>query len=86
VEISPSENLTLTSYILETRVHNKIASIFIEIQASKVDYVLLFSHGNQTDIGYMLDTYLGIILSTITLDLAYNFNINVLAYEYSGYG
>lgn len=75
----------MTSYILETRAQNKIATVFIEIQSSKVDYVLLFSHGNATDLGYMLDTYLG-SLFLLTIDLAYNFNINVLAYEYSGYG
>lgn len=38
---------------------NRIASVFVEIQETKIDYVLLFSHGNSTDLGYMLNTYLG---------------------------
>jgi fermentation-respiration switch protein FrsA (DUF1100 family) len=37
----------------------------------------MFSHGNSTDLGYMLDNF---------LDLAFNCKINVFAYEYSGYG
>lgn len=41
------------------------------------DYVILFSHGNSTDIGYMLDAQ---------LDLTYNCKINVITYDYSGYG
>ena len=57
----------------------------MEIQSSKIDFVLLFSHGNSTDLGYMIDTYLGKFFFP-TLDLAMNFNINVFAYEYSGYG
>jgi len=37
-----------------------MASLFIEIQRERIDYCLLFSHGNAADLGYMLDTYLGI--------------------------
>jgi hypothetical protein len=59
IDIAPYENLTITSYILGTSQDTRIASVFVEIQASKIDYVLLFSHGNATDLGYMLDTYLG---------------------------
>jgi hypothetical protein len=41
------------------------------------EYVVLFSHGNSTDIGLMLDSH---------LDLAYNCKINIFAYDYEGYG
>ena len=58
-DIAPYENLTIASYLLDTAKRNRIATLFVEIQASKVDYVLLFSHGNTTDLGYMVDTYLG---------------------------
>ena len=54
-----------------------MASIYIEYQKIKSDYVILFSHGNSTDIGFMLDSY---------LDIAYNCKINVFSYDYAGYG
>ena len=57
-------------------VHHKrrnIASIYIEYKKTPSDYVILFSHGNSTDLGYMLDCY---------LDLAYNCKINVFSYDY----
>lgn len=38
---------------------------------------MIHSHGNSADLGIMLDTY---------LDLAYNLNINVIGYDYTGYG
>lgn len=41
------------------------------------DYLIIYSHGNSTDLGWMLESY---------LDLSYNCKINVLAYDYSGYG
>ena len=48
------------------------------IQTTKMnDYVMIYSHPNSTDMGLMLDSY---------LDLAYNLKINVLGYDYTGYG
>lgn len=41
------------------------------------DYVVIYSHGNSTDIGNQIDSY---------LDLSLNCKINVLAYDYCGYG
>ncbi|KAM3133257.1 hypothetical protein pb186bvf_014685 [Paramecium bursaria] len=41
------------------------------------DYVLLFSHGNASDLGFMIDTL---------IDLQNNLRVNVFAYEYTGYG
>jgi predicted oxidoreductase len=41
------------------------------------DYVVIYSHGNSPDMGIMLDTY---------LDMCYNLGINVVAYDYFGYG
>jgi abhydrolase domain-containing protein 17 len=54
-----------------------LSSIFVRYEKAVSDYCVIFSHGNSTDIGYMIDSY---------LDLAYNCKINVLAYDYSGYG
>lgn len=39
--------------------------------------VLLHSHANSTDIGLMMDAY---------LDLSFNLKVDVVAYDYSGYG
>lgn len=38
---------------------------------------MIHSHGNSPDLGIMLDSY---------LDLAYNLDINVIGYDYSGFG
>lgn len=38
---------------------------------------MIFSHGNSTDNGWMIDSY---------LDIGYNCKINLLGYDYSGYG
>ena len=40
-------------------------------------YTLLYSHGNAEDIG---------LISTFLLDLAYLLQINIICYDYSGYG
>ena len=37
----------------------------------------MHSHANSTDLGLMMDSY---------LDLAYNLKVDVLAYDYNGYG
>ena len=47
------------------------------VQIDKSDYCILHSHSNATDLGYMLDNY---------KDLCYNLGVNILAYDYAGYG
>ena len=41
------------------------------------DYLIIYSHPNASDIGLMLDNF---------LDLSYNLKINILGYDYTGYG
>lgn len=60
-----------------TKSKRKVAGIYIENQKFVSNYIIIFSHGNSTDIGYMLDSF---------LDLAYNCKINIFSYDYCGYG
>lgn len=39
--------------------------------------MVIYSHPNSTDLGLMLDNY---------LDLASNLGVNVIGYDYTGYG
>ena len=41
------------------------------------EYIVLHSHGNSSDIGVLLDSY---------LDLSYNLGVDVIGYDYPGYG
>ena len=76
----------MTGYFLKGRKGNKIASLYVKSTFPISDMVILFSHGNASDLGYMLDTLIGNLCFLIILDLCTNLRINVFAYEYSGYG
>ncbi|XP_001347181.1 hypothetical protein (macronuclear) [Paramecium tetraurelia strain d4-2] len=77
IPIPKQENLELTGYFLKGRKAHRIASLYLKYQFPASDYVMLFSHGNASDLGYMIDTL---------IDLCSNLRINIFAYEYSGYG
>jgi hypothetical protein len=51
VEVEPEEDLNIVSYLLETRNNNVISSLFVEIRHTKVRNVILYSHGNSSDLG-----------------------------------
>ncbi|KAL4465253.1 hypothetical protein ABPG74_001967 [Tetrahymena malaccensis] len=46
-------------------------------QAAHRNFVIIHSHGNSTDMGHMIDIY---------LDLVQNLRVDLIAYDYSGYG
>ncbi|CAD8046094.1 unnamed protein product [Paramecium primaurelia] len=75
--IPKQDNLELTGYFLKGRKGHRIASLYVKSAFPISDMVILFSHGNASDLGYMIDTL---------IDLCTNLRINVFAYEYSGYG
>ncbi|KRX10365.1 hypothetical protein PPERSA_00845 [Pseudocohnilembus persalinus] len=52
-------------------------SVYVKNIKVKSEYLVIFSHGNSTDNGWMIDSY---------LDIGYNCKINLLGYDYSGYG
>ncbi|CRG96252.1 alpha/beta hydrolase fold domain containing protein, putative [Plasmodium gallinaceum] len=66
------------NFILIKKHLNKIASILIYRKPLNFNkQIILFSHGNSTDIGHMCLFFLNLVL--------YN-DVNILAYDYSGYG
>lgn len=76
IEVKELEGLKVSSYFTETRAANRIALVLVQpVSASR--YVIIYSHPNSADLGLMFDNY---------LDLAYNLKVNVLAYDYAGYG
>ncbi|CAD8061565.1 unnamed protein product [Paramecium sonneborni] len=75
MEIDNNPGLPISSYVLESKSGNLIASIYIEYQKSQ--QIILYSHGNSTDIGLMFDTYVDIVMEC---------QINLFSYDYSGYG
>ncbi|CAK74994.1 unnamed protein product (macronuclear) [Paramecium tetraurelia] len=75
MEIDNNPGLPISSYVLESQSGNLIASIYIEFSDS--EQIILYSHGNSTDIGLMFDTYVDIVMEC---------KINLFSYDYSGYG
>ena len=63
------------SLISEHAVH--IPCVYLNLNLKKCGYVLIHSHGNSSDIGMLLDSY---------LDLSYNLSVDVVGYDYPGYG
>jgi hypothetical protein len=76
IDVENPEDLRIDAYYVETSTDNMIPIVFVQ-PIEYVDYVLIYSHPNSADIGLMLDNY---------LDLAYNLKINVIGYDYTGYG
>lgn len=74
------DSMKLSAYKLMTESGNEIAVIHIEHDFNKPlknSNVIIYSHGNSSDLGMMLTQYVA---------LAENLKINILAYDYSGYG
>lgn len=71
--ISNYKNMTVV--VIQTKSHSLIPIFHIKVPNPK--YTMIYSHGNATDCGAMLSTYIHIALAL---------NINVVAYEYTGYG
>jgi pimeloyl-ACP methyl ester carboxylesterase len=71
------DGITSKVFLLRTKKDNSIPAIYFENMKAKHNTVILYSHGNSTDIGRMRN-YLQ--------DIAFTVNVNVFSYEYSGYG
>lgn len=76
-EAKDLEDLKSSIFWLDTKTQKKIPALFIDNKNCKSGFVILYSHGNSTDLGRMFRP-----LQELSLAL----NINVLAYEYNGYG
>ena len=84
--ILPVKNANFTAHMIPTRNNELIAAFFVKqdrfvfysvLIEGRAQFTILFSHGNATDIGYMRDGM---------LDLSRTLNVNVLVYDYCGYG
>ena len=69
------DGFTLHVEWLRTSSRNFIPALFLQVPRAR--YTLIFSHGNGTDIGQMFDFF---------VHLALSLQVQILAYEYSGYG
>lgn len=70
------DDLTVEGYYVRTRLKQIIPCVLVQ-PVSRSEYVMIHSHSNCPDLGVMLDTY---------LDLAHNLDINVVGYDYTGFG
>jgi len=76
-EVPDADNTESSVFFLETKTKAQIPALFIENKNCKSNMVILYSHGNSTDLGRMFKPL---------QDLSLALNIHVLAYEYNGYG
>ncbi|KAL4477444.1 hypothetical protein ABPG74_002594 [Tetrahymena malaccensis] len=71
------DDLYLICFKKKNRENNLLCGYHIENLKHRSEIVVIYSHGNSTDIGYMINQ---------ALDVSYNLRVNVIAYDYSGYG
>merc|ERR1719195_1686231 len=71
----PVDSQMLKYNVVQTDHYTEVAMYFLS--HPKADYTIIFSHGNATDIGQMRD---------LLLDLRKRLKVNIVAYDYSGYG
>uniref|UniRef100_A0A7C9AAM7 Serine aminopeptidase S33 domain-containing protein n=1 Tax=Opuntia streptacantha TaxID=393608 RepID=A0A7C9AAM7_OPUST len=65
----------LDVHVIETKTRNKIVAFYLRNPYARL--TLLYSHGNAADIGQLYDLF---------LQLKINLRVNVMGYDYSGYG
>jgi pimeloyl-ACP methyl ester carboxylesterase len=75
VKCEPYSSVDLQLEFLTTRRGEQIATMYIQRPGAIT--TIIFSHGNATDLGAMRDHL---------RDLAVQINVNIFAYDYSGYG
>jgi pimeloyl-ACP methyl ester carboxylesterase len=73
--VSPFASPNFRMDFVPTRRGTKCALMWIRFPRAR--YTILFAHGNATDLGAMRDHL---------IDMAMNCDVNVAAYDYSGYG
>ncbi|KAG1326605.1 alpha/beta hydrolase domain-containing protein 17C [Cocos nucifera] len=71
--VSPDKNVEV--HLLETKAGNRIAAAFWRHPVAR--FTLLYSHGNAADLGQMVDLF---------LELRAHLRVNIMSYDYSGYG
>lgn len=76
VDFRVPDDLNVEAYYLKTRMRQIIPCVLVQ-PTNRTEYILIHSHANCPDLGVMLDNY---------LDLAHNLDINVIGYDYTGFG
>ncbi|CAH9137711.1 unnamed protein product [Cuscuta epithymum] len=72
---SVAEDACLDVQVLETKRGNKIVAFYLKSPYARL--TLLYSHGNAADLGQLYDLF---------LQLKANLRVNIMGYDYSGYG
>ncbi|RAL40351.1 hypothetical protein DM860_006421 [Cuscuta australis] len=72
---SISEDSCLDVLLLDTKRGNKIVAFYLKNPYARL--TLLYSHGNAADLGQLYDLF---------LQLKANLRVNIMGYDYSGYG
>jgi hypothetical protein len=76
VDFRVPDDLQVEGYYLRTRLRQIIPCLLIT-PTTRSEYIMIHSHANCPDLGVMLDSY---------LDLAHNLGINIIGYDYTGFG
>ena len=71
----PVDSQMLKYNVVQTAHMTEVAMYFLPHPSA--EFTIIFSHGNATDIGQMRD---------FLLDLRKRLKVNIVAYDYSGYG
>lgn len=74
---NPLDSIEYSGHKYLTHAGAPACGIFFRPTLARADYIVIFSHGNSTDIGRMHDFF---------IDFARALRVNVFAYEYTGYG
>lgn len=77
LNLCPPEDIEFIGYYLKSSAGDIIACVHLQLTNAHSDYIILHSHGNSSDLGKQLDSY---------LDLCYNLGVDVLGYDYPGFG
>ncbi|KAI4311548.1 hypothetical protein MLD38_036434 [Melastoma candidum] len=73
--VANADDDSLNVRLVETRRGNKIVAFFLRNPYARL--TLLYSHGNAADLGQLYDLF---------VQLKVNLRVNVMGYDYSGYG
>ncbi|KAG9154658.1 hypothetical protein Leryth_021150, partial [Lithospermum erythrorhizon] len=71
----PNDDPSLDILFLDTKRGNKIVAFYLKNPYARL--TLLYSHGNAADLGHLYDLF---------VQLKVNLRVNVIGYDYSGYG
>ncbi|KAG6684522.1 hypothetical protein I3842_12G066800 [Carya illinoinensis] len=75
IPIPPADDNSLDVLLIDTKRGNKIVAFYLRNPLARL--TLLYSHGNAADLGQLYDLF---------VQLKVNLRVNLIGYDYSGYG